>query len=116
MVPRAANGSDAEPLDGDGVELAVAMAGDQHLGAVARLVPDERCQEMLAVPEGEDRRHLRLDDVVDIRRIIGEAVGEPNQAQVLGREKPNGALEPAATQHITDEMFQVESFASYFAS
>src|SRR5437867_3750635 len=33
------------------------MAGDQHLGAVARLVPDERCQEMLAVPEGEDRRH-----------------------------------------------------------
>src|SRR4051794_13491749 len=68
MIPRAADGSDAEPLGCDRVELTVAMPGDQHLGAVARLVLDERCQQMLAVPERKNRRHLRLDDVVDIRR------------------------------------------------
>ena len=36
MIAGAADGSNAEPLGGDGVELAVAMPRDQHLGAVAR--------------------------------------------------------------------------------
>ena len=47
----AADGADAEPFGGERVDLAVAVARDQHLGADASVLAlDERRQEMLAVP------------------------------------------------------------------
>ena len=116
MISGAADGPDAEPLGRDRVELAVAVARDQDLGAITRLVPDEGSQEMLAVPERENRRHLRLDDVVDVGGLIGEAIGQPHQPEVLGCEKPDSVLQPAAAQRITKQMFQVTGFACYFAS
>ena len=94
------------------VEFAVAMPRDQHLGAMAFLGLDERRQEMLAVPEREDRRQLRLDDVIDIRRIEAEFVGQPDQPQILGREKTHSALNPAAAQRITKQLFQRAGFVS----
>ncbi len=69
MIAGTPDGADAEPLRGDGVELAVAVPRDQDLGAVALLGLDERRHEMLAVPEREDRRHLRLDHVIDVGRL-----------------------------------------------
>ena len=61
---------------------------------------DERRQEMLAVPEREDQRLVRLDHLIDVGRIETELVGQPDQPQVFGREKSHGALNPAAAQHI----------------
>ncbi len=55
---------------------------------------------MLAMPECEDRRQLRLDDLIDVGRIEAESVGQPDQPQELGREKTHSALDPAAAQHI----------------
>ena len=58
MRARAADRLDAQLLGGARIDLAVAMARDQHLGAMARIVLflDERHQEMLAVPHRDDRR------------------------------------------------------------
>src|SRR5271169_3397667 len=71
---------------------------------------------MLAVPECEDRGHLRLDDLIDVGRIETEPVGEPDQPQELGREKPHSALKPAAAQHIADQFFQRAGFVSWSGS
>ena len=79
---------------------------------MALLGPDKRRHEMLAVPERENRRHLRLDDVVDVGRIEAECVGQPDQPQVFGREETHGALDPAAAQHITEQLFQRAGFVS----
>ena len=103
---------DAEPLGGDGVEFAVAMPRDQHLGAMALLGLDERRQEMLAVPERQDRRLHRLDQFVDIGRIVTELVGQPDQPQILGREETHSMLNPAAAQQIANELFQRAGFVS----
>ena len=112
MIAGAADGLDAEPFGGDGVELAVAMPRDQHLGAVAGLGLDERREKMLAVPEREDRRLRRLDNLIDVGRIEREPVGQPYQPQIFGREKPHSALDPAAAQHIANELFQRAGFVS----
>jgi hypothetical protein len=47
---------------------------------------DERRQKMLAVPESKDRRHLRLDDFIDVNRIETKSVGLPDQPQKFGRQ------------------------------
>ncbi len=112
VVAGAADGADTKPLGGDGVEFAVAVPRDQHLGAMARLGLDKRRHEMLAVPERENRRHLRLDDSVDAGRIETEFVGQPDQPQILGREETHSALKPAAAQHITEQLFQRAGFVS----
>jgi hypothetical protein len=112
MVAGAADGLYAEPLGGDGIEFAVAMPRDQHLGAMALLGLDERRQEMLAVPECQDRRLHRLDQFIDVGRIVTELVGQPDQPQILGGEKPHSTLDPAAAQHIANELFQRAGFVS----
>src|ERR1700730_17922477 len=91
---------DAEPFGGDGIELAVAMPRYQDLGAVACLGLDERRQEMLAVPEREDQRLVRLDHLIDVGGLEAEFVGQPDQPQPLGRENTHSALNPAAAQRI----------------
>ena len=106
VIAGAADGADAEPLGGNGVELAVAMPRDQHLGAMARLGLDERRHEMLAVPEREDRRHLRLDALVDIGRVVAEAVGQPDQPQKFSRKHTQRALNRGAAQPIAKETLQ----------
>src|SRR6266403_5258386 len=102
MIAGAAYGADAKPFGGDRVEFAVAMPRDQHLAAMVFLGLYERRHEMLAVPKREDRRLLRLDDFIDVWRIEAEFVGQPDQPQELGREKPHSALDPAAAQHIAN--------------
>src|SRR5579883_3398431 len=116
MVAGAADGADAEPLGGDGVVFAVAMARDQHLGALFLFVPDERRQEMLAVPEHEDRGLARLDHVVDMGRVEDERVGSPDQPKIFGREKPHSTLKPAAAQNIAKQLLQWSDFASWDGS
>ena len=112
VIAGAANRPDPEPFDGNGVEFAVAMPRDQDLGAISLFGLDERRHEMLAVPEREDRRHLRFDDVVDVGRRVAEAVGQPDQPQIFGRKHAEHALDPAAAQQIAKESFQLEDFAS----
>ena len=112
VIAGAADGADAEPFGGDRVEFAVAMPRDQHLGAMAFLGLDEGRHEMLAVPERENRRLLRLDQLIDVGRIETEPVGAPDQPQELGREKPRSALNPAAAQRIAKQSFQRPGFAS----
>ena len=91
MRAGAADGADAQLLGGDGVDLAVAVARDQHLGAEFFLVAlDERRQEMLAVPHRDDRR--RLHRVVDRRRLEGLAAGVPDQPQIPRPRRSNGVL------------------------
>ena len=55
---------------------------------------------MLAMPECQDHRLLRFDDVIDVGWIEAEFVGQPDQPQELGREKTRSALHPAAAQRI----------------
>src|SRR6185312_13861355 len=110
MIAGAADGSDAEPFGGDGVEFAVAMPRDQHLGAMAILGLDERRHEMLAVPECEDRRHLRLDLLIDVGWHVAESISQPDQPQIFGREHAERALNPAAAQQIAKEAFQLQDF------
>ena len=73
---------------------------------------DERRHEMLAVPEREDRRHLRLDDVIDVGRVVAEAVGQPDQPQIFGSKHTQRSLNPVAAQQIAKESFQREGFVS----
>ena len=47
-------------------------------------------------------RLLRLDPFIDIRGIETEFIGQPDQPQILGREKTHSALNPAAAQHIAN--------------
>jgi len=106
VVAGTSDRSDTEPLGGDGVELAVAVPRDQDPGLVGVLVLDEGGEEVLAVPEGEDRGDLRLDDVVDVGRIEREFVGPPDKAQIFGRQDPDGTLNEAASQRIAKQFFQ----------
>jgi len=66
---------------------------------------------MLAVPERENHGLRRLDPFIGICRMEAEFVRQPDQPQVLGREKPDSALEPAAAQHIANWLFQLAAFA-----
>ena len=72
VIAGAANALDAEPLQRDGIDLAVAVARDQHLGAVLRL-SHERHHEMLAVPHREDDRQVGLEPLIDVRRLEDRA-------------------------------------------
>src|SRR5205823_5354149 len=112
VIAGAADRADAEPLSGDGVELAVAMPGDQRLGAMAFIGLDEWRQKMLAVPERKDRRLRRLHQFIHVCRVEAELVGAPDQAQILGREKTNSALDAAAAKQIANQLFQRAVFES----
>ena len=111
MIAGAAHGADAETLDGDRIEFAVAMPRDQHLAAMPAFL-DERRHEMLSVPERQDHRHLRLDDGIDVGGIEAEPVGQPDQPQEFSRQKPDRPLKPAGAQHIAKQFFQRAGFAS----
>ena len=93
MRAGAADGLDAEPVGGARIDLAVAVARDQRLDAVLGVVAlDERRQEMLAVPHGDDHRHFR--DVVDVGRLEGDAaVRVPDQTEIPGPDRADGFLE-----------------------
>ena len=104
--------ADPQPRGGDRVDLAVAMARDQHLAAMMRPL-DEGRHEMLAVPERQDERHVRLDDLVDVDGLEGEAVGPPDQAQIGGRQHTNGALQPGRAQELTGSGSQRAGFAAW---
>ena len=74
---------------------------------------DEWRQEMLAVPEPEDRGELPLDpfvECIEAARLEGEAVGPPDESQPFGREEAHSALEPAAAQRIAKQFFQRAGF------
>ena len=111
MVAGAADGLDAQPLRRQRIELAVAMARDQHLAAMMRPL-DERRHEMLSMPEREDNRHLGLDDVVNIVRIIAESIGHPNQPQKACGQEAGELLKPAGAQQIAEQLSQRAGFVS----
>ena len=67
---------------------------------------------MLAVPEHQDRRHLRLDLLIDVGGLVGEAVGPPDQPQILGRKHAEHALHQAAAQQIANQSLQWDGFVS----
>jgi len=87
----------AEPIRCQRIELPVAVTRDQDLAAMIGPF-DERRHEMLSVPEREDNRHLRLDNVVNVDRIIAELVGQPNQTKKTRSQKPGELLKPVGTQ------------------
>jgi hypothetical protein len=93
MITGAAHRADAKPRRRQRVDLAVGMARHQHLGAVLRPL-QKRHHEVLPVPERDDHRHVWLDDVIDVGRIIAEAVGQPYQPQVFRTDKTGGLLDP----------------------
>jgi len=96
MITRTTHSSDVKTLRRDRIDLAVAMTRDQNLGGIL-LEFQERHHEMLAVPERDDNRHVRLDVLVDIRRIEGEAVCPPYKPQKFGRSDARSTLHPART-------------------
>jgi len=63
-------------------------------------------------PEREDRRLLRLDDFIDVWRIEAEFVGQPDQPQELGREKPHSALTQLLRSTLRIIFFQGAGFVS----
>ena len=53
---------------------------------------------MLAVPEREDQRLVRLGPLIDVGGIEAEFVGAPDQPQIFRDEEADGQLEPAGPQ------------------
>ena len=88
---RTADRLDPEPLRRNGIDLAVAMAGDEHLGAMS-LPFDEWRHEVLPVPHREDRRKVGFDRFVDVGGLELEPRGLPHQPQVIGGESPEHHL------------------------
>ena len=90
----AADDAGAEALRRQRVDLAVAMARDQHLGAILG-APDERGQEVLAVPHGDDHRRVAGEPLVDAIRLDRKPGRLPYQTKVLGRHNSSRLLERA---------------------
>ena len=67
---------------------------------------------MLAVPEREDQRLVRLGPFIDVGGIEAELVGAPDQPQIFRDEKADGQLEPARAQQNAKQFFQRADFAS----
>src|SRR6185437_2222544 len=87
----AANGADAELFCGTRVNLAVAVTRDQHLGAEGIVLSfDERCDEMLAVPQTDDDG--QLSRVVNIGRLDNVPCGAADQAKITGAHRGDGLL------------------------
>src|SRR5262249_27340583 len=103
---------------GDRVVFAVAMHGYQDFGLVVALRPgpDEGSEEMLAVPEREDARQLRLDPLIDVGWVDDEMIGVPDQPQIFGREETHSTLKPAAAQRIAKQLLQRPGFVACLAS
>jgi len=93
VVAGSAHGLDAEPPGCDRIDLAVAVLGDQHLGAVVGTA-DERRHEVLAVPHGEDHRQLRFQALVDTVGLDREAAGLPHQTQIPGAQDADRLHDP----------------------
>src|SRR5436305_11120992 len=94
------------------VEFAVAMPRYQYLGAVVILGLDEGGQKMLAMPEREDQRLVRLGPFVDVGRIEAEFVGAPDQPQISRDQRADRQLEPAGAQQHAQQFFQRAGFAA----
>jgi len=88
-----ADRSDAEPLGRDGVDLAVAMARDDHFHAVPPA--EKRRHQVLAMPEHRDPRRIGIEALVAVGRLDHEAVGLPHQPQIFSRQHTDGDLKPA---------------------
>src|SRR6185312_9391350 len=89
-----ADGPDAELLGGDGVDLTVAVARDQHLGPVLGIrLLDEGHQEVLAVPHGDDRGCL--DALVDVRRFEHLGTRRPDEAKIPRADRSDRLLHGA---------------------
>ena len=71
---------------------------------------------MLAVPEREDQRLVRLGALIDIGGIEAEFVGAPDQPQILRDEEADGQLEPAGAQQTAEQFFQRAGFTSWTGS
>src|ERR1700742_2528721 len=112
MVAGTSDRADAEALGRNRVKLAVAVPRDQYLGPVAVLGLDEGREEMLAVPERKDARHVLFGQIVDIAGFVNELVGSPNQPKVFGGKETQSALNPAAAQPVTNQSFQLPGFVS----
>src|SRR5262249_10390832 len=74
------------------------MARHQHLGAVLG-PPDERDQEMLAVPHRNDDRRIAREPLVDAFRLQSEPRGLPYQTKVFGCQEPDRLLERLRTRN-----------------
>ncbi len=59
MIAGTTHGADIEPLGGDRIDLAVAVARDQDLGGIF-LSLQERHHKMLPVPERDDHRREQV--------------------------------------------------------
>ena len=68
---------------GNSVDLAIAMARDQHVHIVLSPARDRR-KKVLAVPERQDDRHVGFAAFVDIGRLEHEARGRADEAQIFG--------------------------------
>jgi hypothetical protein len=112
VIAGTANGADPQPFGGKRIEFTVAVPRDQRLGGMDFLGLDERRHKMLAMPECQDRRSLRFDDVIDVGWIEAKFIGQPHQPQELGRDKTRSALHPGAAQRIAKQLFQRAGFAS----
>jgi hypothetical protein len=106
VIAGPAHGLDAEPFGDDGVEFAVAMPRHQHFCAMIVFGLDKGRQEMLAVPEREDQRLMRLGPFIDVGRFERECVGAPDQPQIFRDEEADGLLEPAGAQQAAKQFFQ----------
>jgi len=93
MASRPANGLDAEPRGGNGIDRAVAVTGNQGLDPVL-LALEERHHEMLPVPHRHDEWSLGSRLLIKIRRLDRESVGPPDEAQIFGRDHANRPLHP----------------------
>ena len=90
---RTTNGFVAKRLDRSGVDFAVAVTRDQHLGRHV-LGPEEWHQEMLPVPHGKNDRRLFGDPLDRTRWLDRQSRRVPDEAQVIRGSHPDRSLDP----------------------
>src|ERR1700719_3640650 len=90
MIPRSSHRADAEPLRRVGIDLAVAMTGNQDLDPMP--AAEKRYHEMLAVPHGNDYGLLRLYSLIKIGGLDGKAAGAPYQTKIFGGQQTDEPL------------------------
>src|SRR6476660_3723605 len=88
--------------EGNGIELAVAMARDQRYGPVLRTL-GEGDHEMLAMPHGRDDGLGRPDAIVDVGGIEDETISALDQTQIGRQQEAQAFLNGCRSPYRLDE-------------
>jgi hypothetical protein len=99
VIAGAADSADAEPRRCNRIDLTVAMARYEHIDPMLHFSCDRR-EQVLAVPERQDDRHVGFAALVHILRLEYEARRCSDQSEIFGRGNPDGRFNPSLPRNV----------------